>query len=45
MNFKKSYEVLYCQYKVKFEEGFDWKKGGKLPGLAGGDKPGGEAFF
>jgi hypothetical protein len=41
LNFKKSYEVLYCQYKVKFEKGFDWRQGGKLPGLAGGDKPGG----
>ncbi|MDO8508967.1 MAG: hypothetical protein Q7S27_04760 [Nanoarchaeota archaeon] len=41
INFKKSYEVLYCQYKVKFEKGFDWKLGGKLPGFGGGDKPGG----
>lgn len=41
MNFKKSYEVLYCQYKVKFGEGFDWALGGKLPGFGGGDKPGG----
>ena len=23
------------QYKVKFEGGFDWRKGGKLPGLGG----------
>ncbi len=41
LNFKKNYEVLYCQYKVKFENGFDWRLGGKLPGFAGGDKPGG----
>lgn len=41
INFKKSYEVLYCQYKVKFGEGFDWRLGGKLPGFGGGDKPGG----
>jgi len=41
LNFKKSYEVLYCQYKVKFEKGFDWRLGGKLPGFSGGDKPGG----
>ncbi|WP_309398677.1 polysaccharide lyase [Cerasicoccus maritimus] len=24
------------KYKVKFESGFDWKKGGKLPGIGGG---------
>lgn len=41
IDFKKSYDVLYCQYQVKFEKGFDWKMGGKLPGFAGGDKPGG----
>src|SRR3972149_7914638 len=37
INFNNSYEVLYCQYKVKFERGFDWKLGGKLPGFGGGD--------
>jgi hypothetical protein len=26
---------------VKFEEGFDWRLGGKLPGFGGGDEPGG----
>ncbi len=41
IDLKKNYETLYCQYKVKFEKGFDWKLGGKLPGFAGGDKPGG----
>ncbi len=42
MNLKKSHEVLYCQYKVKFEKGFDWRIGGKLgPGFGGGDKPAG----
>ena len=41
LKFKKSYEELYCQYKVKFERGFDWRLGGKLPGFAGGDKPAG----
>ncbi len=41
MKLKKSYEELYCQYKIKFEKGFDWRLGGKLPGFAGGDKPGG----
>jgi len=37
----KSCDELYCQYKVKFGKGFDWRLGGKLPGFAGGDKPGG----
>ncbi len=41
IDLKKDYEVLYCQYRVKFEKGFDWALGGKLPGFAGGDKPGG----
>jgi hypothetical protein len=41
MKLDKNYEELYCQYKVKFSKGFDWKLGGKLPGLGGGDKPGG----
>lgn len=26
-------------YKIYFENGFEWKKGGKLPGLAGGTAP------
>src|SRR3989344_5303344 len=41
IDLKKEYEILYCQYRVKFEKGFDWALGGKLPGFAGGDKPGG----
>lgn len=32
----RSYEELYFSYRVRFEEGFDWVKGGKLPGLFGG---------
>lgn len=39
MKLEKSYEELYCQYKVKFSKGFNWKIGGKLPGFDGGDKP------
>lgn len=31
-----SFEELYCAYWVKFESGFDFVKGGKLPGLLGG---------
>jgi len=30
------YNELYLRYYVKFEEGFDFRKGGKLPGLMGG---------
>jgi hypothetical protein len=30
-------EALYLRYYVRFEPGFDFVKGGKLPGLAGGD--------
>jgi hypothetical protein len=29
----KTYDSLYFRYYVKFESGFDFKKGGKLPGL------------
>lgn len=27
---------MWVQYRIKFEEGFDFRKGGKLPGLCGG---------
>jgi len=30
------YQELYFRYYLKFEEGFDFNKGGKLPGLMGG---------
>jgi hypothetical protein len=30
------YRELYARYYVKFEEGFDFNRGGKLPGLMGG---------
>ena len=30
-------DSLYVRYYVRFEPGFDFVKGGKLPGLAGGD--------
>ncbi len=33
----KSYEELYIAYDIRFEEGFDFVKGGKLPGLCGYD--------
>ena len=32
----KSYDELYCSYRVKFPQGFNFVKGGKLPGFAGG---------
>ena len=44
----KPFEELYCSYWVKFPYGFEFVKGGKLPGLAGGQantggqKPNGE---
>lgn len=31
------------RYKVRFQPNFDWVKGGKLPGLYGGDSPSGGA--
>lgn len=31
-----SYEELYFSYRVRFEDGFDFVRGGKLPGLFGG---------
>ncbi|WP_298545594.1 polysaccharide lyase [uncultured Aquimarina sp.] len=31
--------VYTLEYKVKFDNGFDWRLGGKLPGLAGGSAP------
>jgi hypothetical protein len=30
------YDELYCAYSVRFAPGFDFVKGGKLPGFAGG---------
>jgi hypothetical protein len=31
-----TYDELYCAYRVKFAEGFEFTEGGKLPGLCGG---------
>ncbi len=36
LNFEESYEELYCSYLIKFSQNFDFVRGGKLPGLAGG---------
>ena len=32
-----SYEELYVSYRLRFDEGFDFVRGGKLPGLFGGE--------
>ncbi len=32
----RSFEELHVSYRVRFEDGFDFVKGGKLPGLMGG---------
>ncbi len=32
------YQEIYLRYYICFEEGFDFNKGGKLPGLMGGGK-------
>lgn len=39
MELDDSYEEVYLSYAVKFKRGFDFVKGGKLPGLAGGTAP------
>ena len=39
MEFDQKYEEVYLTYSVKFKRGFDFVKGGKLPGLAGGTSP------
>jgi hypothetical protein len=31
-----SSQEIYFQYDVKFQHGFSWVKGGKLPGVYGG---------
>ena len=36
LNLDKSYDELYVQFKIKFARDFDFKRGGKLPGLQGG---------
>lgn len=32
-----SYDSITMEYRVKFQKGFDWSRGGKLPGFSGGD--------
>ncbi|MBD2779837.1 polysaccharide lyase [Xenorhabdus szentirmaii] len=38
---KGEYKALWLQYQVMFSKDFMWIKGGKLPGLSGGDHPSG----
>lgn len=38
-------QEVTLMYYVKFENGFDWAIGGKLPGLAGGIAPAGSAII
>jgi hypothetical protein len=33
------HDELYCSYRVRFAPGFDFVRGGKLPGLVGGSHP------
>jgi hypothetical protein len=33
------HDELYCAYRVRFAPGFDFVRGGKLPGLVGGSHP------
>jgi hypothetical protein len=39
VNLPGAHDELYCSYRVRFREGFDFVKGGKLPGLVGGSRP------
>lgn len=39
LEFGESFEEAVLTYRVKFADGFDFVRGGKLPGLAGGTAP------
>jgi parallel beta-helix repeat protein len=43
VEFDTEVEEAYLSYRVKFGDGFDFVRGGKLPGLAGGSAPSGSA--
>ena len=34
-----NHRELYCAYRIRFESGFNFVKGGKIPGLSGGNHP------
>ncbi|EDM73661.1 hypothetical protein PPSIR1_39210 [Plesiocystis pacifica SIR-1] len=39
LEFDASYTELYLAYRIRFAPGFDFVKGGKIPGLVGGTAP------
>ena len=39
LDFDRSYEEAWLRYRFKFRSGFDFVRGGKLPGFAGGTAP------
>jgi hypothetical protein len=39
VRFAEGHDELFCSYAVRFAAGFDFVKGGKLPGLVGGSHP------
>jgi len=39
LRFDKNYDEVYAQYKIMFPKGFNFRRGGKLPGLSGGSSP------
>jgi len=39
LDFDQSYEEAWLRYRFKFRNGFDFVRGGKLPGFAGGSAP------
>jgi hypothetical protein len=41
LRFEESYDKCTVEYQVMFPIGFDFVRGGKLPGLSGGTSPGG----
>lgn len=43
LDLDEEYEEAYLSYRIKFKSGFDFVRGGKLPGLAGGSSPSGSS--
>jgi len=41
LKFDKNYDELYVKYRIMFPKGFNFRRGGKLPGLVGGSSPAG----
>lgn len=38
LDLPRDYRDLYVRYRIKFAEGFDFRSGGKIPGLFGGER-------